>query len=65
MGNGYMAQCRRMRVKPDGLAVAGRILGIISTILFILIVLFYVAFFALFLTFAPREVPGNPLIFPR
>lgn len=35
-GNTYMAKCRNMGVEPDGLAVAGRILGIISTILLII-----------------------------
>lgn len=35
-GNTYMAKCRNMRVEPEGLAVAGRILGIISTILLII-----------------------------
>ena len=32
-GNAYMAECRQNRVQPDGLAVAGRILGIIGTII--------------------------------
>ena len=34
MGNTYMAQCRRMRVQPDGVATAGRICGIVGTVLF-------------------------------
>ena len=36
MGNTYMAKCREMSVEPEGLAVAGRILGIIATCLMIL-----------------------------
>ena len=36
MGNTYMAKCREMSVEPEGLAVAGRILGIIATCLLIL-----------------------------
>ena len=34
-GNTYLAQCRAAEVEPEGLAVAGRVLGIIATILFI------------------------------
>ena len=34
MGNTYMGKCREMGVAPEGIAVAGRILGIISTLLF-------------------------------
>ncbi len=36
LGNSYIAQCREMGTEPEPLAVAGRILGIISTILMIL-----------------------------
>jgi len=35
-GNTYMQKCRNMGVEPEGLAVAGRILGMISSILFII-----------------------------
>lgn len=35
-GNTYMGKCRSMGVEPEGLAVAGRILGMISTILLII-----------------------------
>ena len=35
-GNTYMEKCRSMGVEPEGLAVAGRILGMISTILLII-----------------------------
>jgi hypothetical protein len=41
MGNSYLAKCRAMSVQPDGLAVAGRILGIIATILLILSVVIW------------------------
>ena len=34
LGNSYMDKCRAMNVEPEGIAVAGRILGIISTVLF-------------------------------
>ena len=36
MGNSYMSKCRAMSAEPEGLAVAGRILGIIATCLMIL-----------------------------
>lgn len=32
-GNAYLSRCRQLGVEPDGLAVAGRILGIIATVL--------------------------------
>ncbi len=35
-GNGYMAKCRQLGVEPEGLAVAGRILGMIATILILI-----------------------------
>ena len=35
-GNSYTAECRNRRVEPEGLGVAGRILGIIATVLLIL-----------------------------
>lgn len=35
-GNDYMAQCERAGVQPDGLAVAGRIMGMIATIFLII-----------------------------
>ena len=49
MGNTYMAKCREMNVAPEGIAVAGRILGIISTCflaisLFIITMLFSMKF---------------------
>lgn len=34
-GNDYMKRCQAMGVEPEGLAVAGRILGMIATILLI------------------------------
>jgi hypothetical protein len=41
MGNSYMAKCQGMSVEPEGLAVAGRILGIIGTCLMILVIAIY------------------------
>tara|TARA_E500000081_G_scaffold59712_1_gene62344 strand:+ start:102 stop:356 length:255 start_codon:yes stop_codon:yes gene_type:complete len=35
-GNTYLQKCRNLGVEPEGIAVAGRILGMISSILFIL-----------------------------
>ncbi len=35
-GNGYLRQCQAQGVEPEGLAVAGRVLGIISVVLLIL-----------------------------
>lgn len=43
-GNDYLARCRAAGVEPDGLAVAGRIMGIIGTVL----VLVQLALIALF-----------------
>ncbi|MCZ6794023.1 MAG: hypothetical protein O7J95_10465 [Planctomycetota bacterium] len=37
-GNTYMAECKTRGVEPEGLAVAGRILGIVSVVLLILTV---------------------------
>lgn len=34
MGNKYVAQCKAFDIQPDGLGVAGRILGIVGTVLF-------------------------------
>ncbi len=44
-GNEYMSQCRRMGVQPDGMAVAGRTLGIISVVILLLQVGLFVVFF--------------------
>ena len=35
-GNTYRQKCRNLGVEPEGIAVAGRILGIISSIFFII-----------------------------
>jgi hypothetical protein len=42
MGNNYMTKCREMTVEPEGLAVAGRILGIIATCLMVLVAAIWV-----------------------
>lgn len=34
MGNSYMKECVALGIEPDGLAKAGRILGIVGTVLF-------------------------------
>ena len=34
-GNDYMKRCRAMGVEPEGLAVAGRVMGMIATIFMI------------------------------
>lgn len=34
MGNNYMRQCRALGAPPDGVATAGRVCGIIGTVLF-------------------------------
>jgi len=41
MGNSYMAKCRAMSAQPEGLAVAGRILGMIATCLLILVIVIW------------------------
>ena len=35
MGNSYLENCRSADVEPEGLGVAGRIMGIIGTVLLI------------------------------
>ena len=51
MGNKYVAECRAFDIEPDGLGVAGRILGIVGTILFalsmVVVVIYFVAIFAM------------------
>lgn len=41
-GNDYMRRCREASVEPEGLAVTGRILGIIASVVLILAVIFWV-----------------------
>lgn len=36
MGNGYLKECAAWDIEPDGLGKAGRILGLVGTILFVL-----------------------------
>jgi uncharacterized membrane protein YjgN (DUF898 family) len=45
MGNNYLAECEAQGIEPDGLGKAGRILGIVGTVLLaltFLLVLLYV-----------------------
>ena len=44
-GNTYMEECRRAGVEPEGLAVAGRIMGIISCVLLIVVLIIYAIIF--------------------
>ena len=44
MGNKYLAECRELDIEPDGMATAGRILGIVSTVLMILGFIFIVLY---------------------
>jgi len=37
MGNSYVAKCRAAGVEPEGLGVAGRILGMIATCLMVVV----------------------------
>jgi hypothetical protein len=46
-GNSYMNQCRAMGVEPEGLAAAGRIMGIIATVILILSLVMGIAVFVL------------------
>jgi len=52
LGNSYIAKCRQMGTEPEPLAVAGRILGIISTILMILGVIFSMVIWLIFIVVA-------------
>jgi len=54
MGNTYMREAEALGVQPNGMAVAGRILGIVSSVLMLLsllmfafIIVIYVAMFGL------------------
>lgn len=38
MGNNYIAQCRQLGVEPDGMAVAGRIMGMIGVAILVITV---------------------------
>ena len=56
MGNAYMRECQALDIEPDGMATAGRIMGIIGTIFLVLtliLVLLYVAMFAALIVFNP------------
>ncbi len=46
-GNDYMNRCRALGVEPEGLAVAGRVMGMIATILIIVGVVFFIGMMAL------------------
>ena len=46
-GNSYLQRCREIGVEPDGQAVAGRICGIVATVLMALSLLMFCAFFGL------------------
>jgi len=52
LGNSYIAKCQQMGTEPESLAVAGRILGIISTILMILSVVFGMIIWLIFIVVA-------------
>lgn len=47
MGSGYTQRCRMVGVEPEGIAVAGKIIGMIVTVLTVLVILFYLALLAL------------------
>ena len=44
MGNSYLRDCAAMDVEPDGLAKAGRIMGMIGSVLLILTFVFVVLY---------------------
>jgi hypothetical protein len=46
-GNGYLRLCQARKVQPNGLAVAGRIMGMIQTFIFLALIALY-AFAVLF-----------------
>lgn len=46
-GNDYMKRCQAMGVEPEGLAVAGRVMGMIATILIIVGLVFFVGMMVL------------------
>jgi hypothetical protein len=46
-GNTYMKRCKEIGVEPEGSAVAGRICGMIASILMLVILVLYCAIFGL------------------
>jgi hypothetical protein len=48
MGNSYIRECALEGVEPEGLGVAGRIMGMIGTVLFVLQLLFFGAYLGCF-----------------
>lgn len=51
-GQNYMAECEELGVEPEGLAVAGRIMGLISSIILAVFLLLLLAYFLVILIFA-------------
>ncbi len=47
MGNSYEARCRAASVQPEGIAVVGKVLGMIATVLMALMILGVVAMMVL------------------
>jgi uncharacterized membrane protein YjgN (DUF898 family) len=60
MGNRYKAECAALGIAPDGLAVAGQVLGLVSTIFLI----FGILVAALYLAFVFLLVGGALLAGP-
>ncbi|MFC1524952.1 protein kinase [Planctomycetota bacterium] len=58
VGSGYMKQAREMGVKPEGLAIAGKILGIIGTIIFEIVVLLLIFFSFIYPVITPDSNAG-------
>ena len=46
-GNTYMKRCKEIGVEPEGSAVAGRICGMIASILMLVVLVIYCAIFGL------------------
>lgn len=58
MGNSYLQRCRELGIEPDGSAVAGRICGIIATLLLLIPVLICCVYFAGFIVLAGGAAAG-------
>ena len=47
IGSSYEAKCRAMGVAPEGIGAAGKVIGVVITILTALAILFYILVFVL------------------
>ena len=62
-GNTYMKRCKEIGVEPEGSAVAGRICGMIASILMLVIPILVVGvYFVFFITMGATMVAGIAVV---